>query len=236
MKIIYTLFTAVGLFASLASADIPKESGDEIKLNDIISGRSADCSSFRPSLNPTLNFETYGPKVSLNESSSQLSLQMKVIYYRCQPSAEGEATATPVNPKEPYQYTVEQFDGTSSTVKVRNQKFRFSAMLEKQKSSKNISQGLAARVETDNLINLVRFDIPLKRLLTENDQSALNRGKSVDVSVRLLGALATEYRIGEQTQGQTGFRPVNEFQWKVKLSKEKKGLSAEHINLQGSPL
>lgn len=236
MKRLSIFFTTVTLFTSVSWGAIPMSGSDEDKFKDIMSGRLIDCSSFRQTANPTLYFETIGPKALVNDSSTQLSLQMKVVYYRCQESPNGENTFSVVDPKTPYQYDLEQFDGSISTIKVNKQQYRFSAMLGKTTESNDIKQGVPARVDTDGLLNLVRLDLPLEKLLNAKQKLALQRGDDVDLNVRVVGALSTDYRIGNQSSGETGFVPGTALRWKIKLQGGRKAIKAEFIQLKSDKL
>lgn len=237
MKKLTTFLTTVALFAaSTSGAAISNTGADAEKFNEIISGRGIDCSSFRPSVNPTLYFETIGPKAIINNSSTQLSLQMKLVYYRCLPGSDGEITFSAVDPKTPYQYEFEQFDGSTTSIKVNEQRYRFSAMIGNDSRSSNLKKGLPARVETDGLLNLVRFDLPLEKLLSSAQKNLLKRGEEIDLSVRVISGLSTNYRIGSQVKEESGFSPGTTLHWKVKLTNGQKNLKAELIKLESSQL
>lgn len=234
MRKLCTVLTTVSLFLT-GAALADSNSSDEFKIKEIIDGKRNNCSTYEPSLTPALNFETVGPKVLLNPTDTQISLQMKVVYYRCHKGADGENTFTVVDPKSPYQYDVEQFDGTASTVKVNSQKYRFSAMLGFQ-GSNDVKKGLPARVETEGLIHNLRFDLPLVKLLSASQRSSLKAGGDVEVSIRVLSALSTDYKIGTQTQGDTGFIPGTTIIWDIKLSMQKKTLKAELLKVRSTLL
>jgi hypothetical protein len=227
---------ALTLISGISQAAIPKTEADEQKFNEIMSGRLVDCSSFKQSATPTLYFETIGPKALVNSTATQLSLQMKVVYYRCHTMADGDNGFTVVDPKSPYQYELEQIDGTLTTIKVKGQQYRFSAMTGKQKDSTDIKKGISGRVESDGLLNFVRLDLPIDQILTESQRAKLMSGNSINVNVRVVGALSTEYKIGTESQGATGFVPGTALDWKVKLSRNKGLLDAEVLKIQASSL
>ncbi len=235
MRKLFTLLTTVSLFSVVVSASNLNTDSDDFKIKEIMDGRRINCSSYEPSLTPTLNFETVGPKALVNATSTQVSLQMKVIYYRCHKGTGGEATFTVVDPKSSYQYDVEQFDGTTSTVKVTRQQYRFSAMPGSSDST-DVKNGLPARIETNGLIHNVRFDLPLEKLLSSPQRTTLKTGGEVSLSVKVISALSTEYKIGSQTQGDTGFIPGTSIIWEIKLSMDKKVLKADLLKIRSTML
>lgn len=236
MKFLSATLSTLLLASSFSWAAIPNSGADEDKFKEILNGRLIDCSSFKQSANPTLYFETIGPKALINSSATQLSLQMKVVYYRCHATADGDNGFTVVEPKTPYQYDLEQIDGTTTTIKVKGQQYRFSAMIGKNHESTDIKKGVPARVESDGLLNLVRLDLPLDKILAVEQLEALKRGKSTAIDIRVIGALSTDYKIGSESQGATGFVPGTALNWKIKLSGAKRNLEAEVVKIQSSAL
>ena len=52
------------------------------RIDEIIKGERTNCSSVEEEgMTPTLSFETIGPRVSIDDSSTNLNLQMKIIYF-----------------------------------------------------------------------------------------------------------------------------------------------------------
>jgi hypothetical protein len=235
MRKLYTLLTTVSLFSTVVCAANSVTDSDDFKIKEIMDGRRINCSSYEPSLTPTLNFETVGPKATVNATSTQVSLQMKVIYYRCNKGTDSETTFAVVDPKSPYQYDVEQFDGTTSTVKVNSQQYRFSSIPGTSYST-DVKKGLPARIEIDGLIHNVRFDIPLEKLLSSPQRATLKSGGEVSLSIKVISALSTDYKIGAQTRGDTGFIPGTSLIWELKLSMDKKALKAELLKIRTTML
>ena len=153
-------FTVVTLFSTFQVASGKNTIDEDLKLKELLDGKRISCHSFKPSLAPSISFETLNTKALINNSSSQLSLQMKVIYYRCLKVSEDETTFTIVDLKSPYQYDVAQFDGTVTTIKVKSQQLRFSAFVN-DNSTLDIKKGIPARIEANGYSRLVTI---MKRL------------------------------------------------------------------------
>lgn len=231
----YILLTVVSLFVTSLGWSASNSGSDDPKVREILDGTRVNCSGFEPSLNPTLNFETASPTVIVNESQQQISLQMKVVYYRCSKTEDGETSFNLVDPADPYQYDVEQFDGSKSTIKVNGQQFRFSAMIDNPESS-DVKKGTPARNERNGLVNNIRFDLPLSKVLNNSQRQSLKSGREIRLELKMIGALSTEYKVGDQTQGSSGFTPTTSFTWELKLLQNKKDLKAELLRVRSNSL
>ena len=231
----FILLTVVSLFVTslgMASTDF---GSDDPKVREILDGTRVNCSGYEPNINPTLNFETASPMVIVNETQSQVSLQMKVVYYRCIKADDGETSFKIADPSEPYQYEVEQFDGSKTLIKVNGQQFRFSAMLDNPMST-DVKSGIPARNDKAGMVNNIRFDLPLGKILNASQRQSLKSGKEVSLVIKMIGALSTDFKIGDQTQGSSGFTPTTSFSWELKLSEVKKGLKVELVRVKSNSL
>jgi hypothetical protein len=74
-------------------------------------------------------------------------------------------------------------------------------------------------------------------LITADQKKNLKRGKAIQLSIRMLGALSTEYSVDSQSYDESGFKPVNNFFWNVKLTTNASGdIKAELLKLEASNL
>jgi hypothetical protein len=208
---------------------------EQLKIREVIEGHRVTCSNFEPALMPTLNFETVGSRVLLNPSATQVSIQMNIVYFRCQKDAMGDSNFTLVNPTTPYHYQVEQFDGTTTSVKVSSQQYRFTAAIANSQSYE-LRKGVSARVDSNGQIYNIRFDFPIDQLLNASQRQLLMKGSVIPISLRVTSALSTNYRIGAQTQEETGFRPTTAIEWEFKLLKNRGVLKAEIVKVRSRAL
>lgn len=215
LKNVFNVLTVGCLF--LASHSLVAATGEEaLSLEKILENRHVNCIGFKPSLQPRLNFETIAPKVLLNKTETQVSLHLTAVYYRCEQGLDGEGQFKIAVPSEPYQYEVEQLDGTLTSVKVNQQRYRFSALVGAMKNVlPDITKGLPARVETQGLSEYLRFDIPMSELLDARQRLALRQGKTLQIPIKVISAISTDYRVGQQTQGSTEFVPATAMNWLV---------------------
>lgn len=232
MKKFLSALVAMTLFVSLAQGAIPMPKSDEEKYKKILSGHAIDCSFFKPSRSPSLYFEAIGPQAILSGNLKQISLQMKVVYYRCQISSNGQFSYTVVDPKTPHQYELEQLDGSFVTIKVLSQKHRFSAMVERSSESVGSMKGFAPRTETEGLLNFFQFDLIIDKVLSVRQQAMRALGNPVLLHIRVVGSLSTVYEIGSDPQSNTGFFPVTTELWTIKLSGPAEATMAELLSIK----
>jgi hypothetical protein len=218
MKTLSIFLTAACLFSAAAYGAEMGDTSDSSQLAERLRGRGVNCNAIEPGLTPTLNFETMSTAAGINRSGTILSLYFDTLYYRCLRGEDGDVQLSIVRPNDPYQYEVEQFDGTKTVVKVNSQQNRFSAMIKDPRAT-DITKGIPARVETDGLLYKIHLDLPINQLLSAKDLRALQHGNTIMTSVRVLSALSMDYRIGTQTQGDTGFIAGTKMTWELKLSK-----------------
>ncbi len=227
-KNVVTIFLTLGslFLTNKLWAQDNKNLTDESILKLVESRRSANCEGFKPTLKPNLSFESVATDASVDKNTNSITLNMKIVYFRCSLNSTDEGIITLVNPKDPYQYEVTQFDDSVTPVKVLNQEYRFSAML-KPKDGNDIKKGIPAHYDTNGLIQDVYFNIKISDLLTKIQIRDLSRGKEIKVKVRTVGALSTTYKIGSQTDDTTGFQPQIAVNWDLRFSTDKKGIKVE---------
>lgn len=209
---------------SLSAQDNGSDEGKRI--DEIIKGERTNCSTAPDQgMTPTLLFETLSPKVTVNENASLLTIQMKIIYYRCiKNTPNGSAQFTVTNPNLPYQYNVEQLDGSSSTIKVNNQSHRFNVKL---KSAK-LEPGYPQQIGSSGNVHQILLNIPIKKLLTPSQEIKLRNGSELNISVPIVSEISTDYSINSQTKDKTNFTPGSIFNWNMTLSmKGKKSINVE---------
>lgn len=234
MRNLFSTLTAVCLFTAPTLAAISYTTEDNQKLQELLGGHRVTCTSIKPEITPTLNYEILNPKVTTNSSQTQLSLHTKIVYYRCLKDSADEATFSVVDPSLPYQYDVEQFDGSTTTIKVNSQKYRFTA--HPFGVSPKMGKGVIGRSETDGLIHHLHFDLPLAKLLSARQKSLLDGGQEIPVTVRVESALSTDYRIGAQTKGNTGFAPATSMVWELTVKKKHGSVKAKLVKVHSTLL
>jgi hypothetical protein len=222
---------AMTLIVPLAQGAIPMPKADEDKYREVLSGHAIDCYFFKPSLSPTLYFEAIGPQAVLSGNSKQISLQMKVVYYRCHVSSDGHFSYTVVDPKSPYQYEVVQSDGSLTTIKVLSQKHQFTAVLGDNNELASSKKGLAPRRETEGLLNFVQFELTIDKVLSVRQQAMRALGNPVFLYVRVFGAFSSVYKIGSEPRLDTGFIPATTHLWSIKLSGPSDATKAELLSI-----
>lgn len=219
------LITTISLNTfSLSAQDNGSDEGKRI--DEIIKGERSSCSTAPDQgMTPTLLFETLSPKVAVNETASLLTLQMKIIYYRCiKNTPNGSAQFTVTNPNLPYQYNVEQLDGSSSTIKVNNQSHRFNVKLK----STQLESGYPQQIGSSGNVHLIQLNIPIKKLLTPSQEIKLRNGSELDISIPVVSEISTDYSINSQTKDKTNFLPGTIFNWNLTLSmKSKNSIAVE---------
>lgn len=213
MENLYKLLTVCGLFL-VNSPVLGAPSNDDFKLTSILEQRQINCNDFEPNLSPSLNFETLEPIAKFNETKNQVSLYIPIVYYRCELGLLQEGELKIVDPSKPYQYDVEQLDGTKITVQVDKQGYSFRAQLD------DGSKGLPARVNRSGLVENIQFDIPLEKLLSRSQRQNLKNGSKILTKVKVIASLAMDYQIGDSTKDSTGLVPKFVATWTVKFTKE----------------
>ncbi len=227
MKTISQLLLITALFLNSLFLSAQDNGSDEGKrIDEIIKGERTNCSTAPDQgMTPTLLFETISPKATVNESASILTLQMKIIYYRCiknAPNAAFQFTVT--NPNLPYQYNVEQLDGSSSTIKINNQAHRFNLKLKNAK----LEPGYPQQIGNSGNIHLIQINIPIKKFLTPSQEVKLRNGSELDISIPVVSEISTDYSINSQTKDKTNFTPGTIFYWNLTLSmKSKNSIAVE---------
>jgi hypothetical protein len=220
LLITMTFLTSVSILAQDNGSDEGK------RIDEIIKGERTNCTTAPDQgMTPTLLFETLSPKVTVNETASLLTIQMKIIYYRyLKNTPNGSAQFTVTNPNLPYQYNVEQLDGSSSTIKVNNQSHRFNIKL---KSAK-LEPGYPQQIGSSGNVHLIQLNIPIKKLLTPSQEIKLRNGSELDISIPVMSEISTDYAINSQTKDKTNFTPGTLFNWNITLSmKGKNSIKAE---------
>jgi hypothetical protein len=231
MKINVVLFTlSVFLFFTPFSQAQDNGSDEGKRIDEIIKGERTHCASVDQGLTPTLLFETLSPKVLINEDSLSLTLQMKIIYYRCIKSATSDTPTFAISePNDPYNYTIEQLDGTTTTIQVKKQTHRF---MIKYKNL-NLDAGYPQKIGNSGNVHLIQTTIPIKKLLTPSQEIKLRNGSEINVTIPVVSEVSADYAIEKQTKSNTDFTPGNTFNWNINLTMNgKKSLKAVLISIK----
>ncbi len=227
---LWILFAMINNYVSpVLAQENPADEGKRI--DEIIKGERTNCNHVADQgMTPTLLFETLSPKMTVNEPASILSLQMKIIYYRCikkNPSDSPEFMVA--SPSTPYKYTVEQLDGSANTINVNHQAHRFNIKFK----SLTLEPGYPQKIGSTGNVHLIQLDIPLKKLLTPSQEIQLRNGSELNLSLPVVSEVSTDYAIGTQTKSNTGFAAGSTFTWNFKLSmKGKKTMKVELQNIK----
>lgn len=197
-------------------------SSEQRKIDEIFNGQRSNCENFEHKLSPTLNFETLSPSVFSNENSSQISLQIKLIYYRClkKINAENAEFVIVDDLSQNYQYNVTQLDGTINLVKVKNHKHRFKAKIGNLKG--NQQSEITSKMEKEGKVYLSKINIPLSQLLSEGEKIRMRNGSKINVSIPIVSELSTEYSVDSHINDSTGFEPGSIMTWDLELTLLKK--------------
>lgn len=228
--LLFSLMIFLFQFATTAFAD-NLNSEEQKKIAEFTEGKRVNCDSFEPKMTPSLNFETFSPKVLVNADSSYISLQLKIIYYRCQKKL---STDTPTftlvsDPNTPYDYVVEQFDGSTNNVFVKGHKHRLKALLAGK--GDNETSILSKEEHEGNIYNF-RLNLPIDKLLSSGQKIQLRNGTNIKVTIPIISELSTDYKVNTQTQGSTDFEPGTQFRWEIEFSQSKQNkIQAELIKI-----
>lgn len=222
-----TLFTTLFLNSTLLQAQ-DNGSDEGKRIDEIIKGERTNCATAPDQgMTPTLSFETLSPKATVNDAATMLTLQMKIIYYRCLKNSSSTAAQFSVaNPNTSYQYNVEQLDGSSSTIKVNSQSHRFNVKLKNAK----LEPGYPQPIGSSGNVHLIQLNIPMKKLLTPSQEIKLRNGSEIDITVPMVSEISTDYVINSQTKDKTNFIPGLTFNWNLTLSM--KGKNSIHAELK----
>jgi len=218
------IFLSLQFMSSLLFAQ--ENGADEGKrIDEILKGERSNCSTVDQGMTPLLLFETLSPKVLVNDNATTLTLQMKIIYYRCiKNKGSDSSTFSVADPSVPYKYTVMQFDGTSNTIQVNTQVHRLSVQLKNAK----VEPGYPQKIGLSGNVNSIQVTFPIKKVLSPSQEIKLRNGSEIIISVPLVSETSMDYVIDSQTKTQSPFTPGSIFTWNIKLSmKGKKSIKAE---------
>ncbi len=223
-------FLPITLILLLVSAAFgSSNASDQKKIDEIINGQRSSCDNFEQKLSPTLNFETFSPNVLINESSTQLSLQIKLIYYRCQKKAGADAAEFTVvdDPTQSYQYSVEKLDGSTSNVQVKTHKHRLQAQVGSLKGG--LHDSFTSKIVKERNYFLAKINIPLNKVMTKGEMIKLRNGSKINVSIPTISELSTDYTVDTHIKDSTGFEPGSAMTWEIEFTMPKKGVVAAKI-------